>query len=150
MKEPIVNAKKNYVEIVVDEKVFPRPVSIAAAYRFIDRCYIKLERTGRGKLSIGLKGKKRLAKSGLVSLAEDLENELLQQLMRSMISEQTAGLREVIVGRALLSAETQEAESSRDEDLDYLDDPLGIAIPWEEKYGDNEMDEDGTTHDKEK
>jgi hypothetical protein len=24
-----------------------------------------------------------------------------------------------------------------EEELDYLDDPLGIAVPWEEKYGDD-------------
>lgn len=143
MREPTINAKSNHVELVVDEKIFPRTVSLAAVYRFMDQCYIKLERAGRGKLNISLKGKKKLGTAGLIKLADELENELLQQLMRDMISEQTSGLREVLVGRALLSSEPQETEEPGEEDLDYLDDPLGIAIPWEEKYGDKDEDEGG-------
>lgn len=138
-----VDTKMNRVELAVDEKVFPRAVSVAAAYRFLDRCYVRLERSGRGKLSIFLKGKRKLAKARLDDLAGEFDNELLHQLMRHQVAERTDTLREVLVGRALLSAEPVEGfaldgqnEQSMDTDLDYLDDPLGIAVPWEEKYGD--------------
>ncbi len=145
----IANAEENLVRFDVDEKVFPRQVSVAAAYRFLDRCYVLLERAGRGKLAVSLKGKKKMAKAGLSKLADEFDNELLHQLMRHQVSAQTDGLREVLVGRALLSAEPVEAFEQEnalleadDADLDYLDDPLGIAVPWEEKYGDNQGKDD--------
>ena len=33
-----------------------------------------------------------------------------------------------------LPPEVLEVLQSDDEDLDFLDDPLGIAVPWEEKF----------------
>jgi hypothetical protein len=73
--------------------------------------------------------------------------------MRHQVGEKTHPIREVIVGRALLSAEPQAPpdgsfagdtppEAEPEEDLDYLDDPLGIAVPWEEKYGDDKKEEE--------
>ena len=44
------------------------------------------------------------------------------------------------MGRALLSAEpaAKDAAPSAEpwQTADYLEDPLGIAVPWEEKHGD--------------
>lgn len=137
---PKVEASKNQVRIQVDEKVFPRPVTVAAAYVFIERCYVKLESAPNRSIQVQLKGKKKLGKSALARLAEEFENELLHQLIRHQVAEKTGSLREVIVGRALFSAEPageEPAEDAPEEELDYLDDPLGIAVPWEEKYGDD-------------
>ncbi len=147
-----LDTKGNRIEVAVDEKVFPRQVSIAAAYRFLDRCYIRLESGARNRLKVSLKGKHKTSRAKLDALAHEFENELLHQLMRHQVSEQTTGLREVLVGRALLSADPDQAaldspapagdaqppggQAEEDADLDYLDDPLGIAVPWEEKYGD--------------
>jgi His-Xaa-Ser system protein HxsD len=144
---PTIQAAKNMVSIQVDEKVFPRDVVVAAAYIFIDRCYIRLERALRGRVLARIKGKKKLSRNQLVNLADEFENELLHQLIRRQVAERTDGLREVIVGRALFSAEPESgaeaAQAEPQEDMDYLDDPLGIAIPWEEKYGDDKKEEEG-------
>ena len=149
----VLDTRRNRIEVAVDEKVFPRPVSIAAAYRFLDRCYVRLESAARGRLKVFLMGKQKISPAELGDLAHEFENELLHQLMRHQVSEQTTGLREVLVGRALLSADPEppgpdanedarapEASSEDAADLDYLDDPLGIAVPWEEKYGDDQGD----------
>ncbi|HOX44651.1 MAG TPA: His-Xaa-Ser system protein HxsD [Myxococcota bacterium] len=129
----------------MDEKLFPRPVSVAAAYRFLDRCYIRLERAGKQHLIVQLKGKQKITKASLECLAEEFQNELLHQLLRHQVAERTAGLRDAIVGRALFSAEPAPTEaaspggdSAGPADMDYLDDPLGIAVPWEEKYGEGQ------------
>jgi len=145
---PNVDPKENQVEIAVDEKIFPRPVSVAAAYRFLDRCYVRLARGAKGHLRVTLKDKAKASKARLEALADAFENELLQQLMRQQIATRTEGLREVLVGRALLSAEPVEnfgsgqGQAGGAEDLDYLDDPLGIAVPWEEKYGDDQGEDE--------
>ncbi len=139
-----VEAVKNLASVQVDEKVFPRQVVVAAAYMFLDRCYVRLEREPRSRVRVQIKGKKKLSSKQLANLADEFENELLHQLIRRQVAERTDGLREVIVGRALLSAEPEAEESvpaEPQDDLDYLDDPLGIAVPWEEKYGDGKEEE---------
>jgi len=141
---PSIQAAKNLARIQVDEKLFPREVVVSAAYMFLDRCYVRLEQAPRRQVLVQIKGKKKLSKNQLANLAEEFENELLHQLIRRQVAERTEGLREVIVGRALFSAEPAEAEAAEDEpqeDMDYLDDPLGIAVPWEEKYGDGKKEE---------
>jgi His-Xaa-Ser system protein HxsD len=138
------------VRFELDEGVYPRPVSIAAGYRFLDRCYLRFERAGKNRLSVLVKGKQKLSRTALEALADEFHNELLQQLIRHQVSERTASLRDAIVGKALFSAEPAEPaepaeaapgpafETDSQADLDYLDDPLGIAVPWEEKYGDGQ------------
>jgi His-Xaa-Ser system protein HxsD len=141
---PSIQATKNLARIQVDEKLFPRDVVVSAAYMFLDRCYVRLEQAPRRHVLVQIKGKKKLGKNQLANLAEEFENELLHQLIRRQVAERTDGLREVIVGRALFSAEPLEGEAAPDDsqaDMDYLDDPLGIAVPWEEKYGDGKKEE---------
>ncbi|MBW1811021.1 MAG: His-Xaa-Ser system protein HxsD [Deltaproteobacteria bacterium] len=139
-----IQVAKNLVSFQVDERIFPRPVVIGAAYMFIDRCYVQLARAPKKFVEVSLKGKKKVSKQRLDLLKGEFENELLHQLIRVQVAEKTDSLREVIVGRALLSAEPvmeeAGAESESDQELDYLDDPLGIAVPWEEKYGDDKED----------
>jgi His-Xaa-Ser system protein HxsD len=139
---PRMEVAKSVVTCEVDEKVFSRQVVVSAAYLFLERCYIRLERAGKNSMRVRLKGKKKLSKPKLQALADEFDNELLHQLVRDQVARRTDSLREVIVGRALLSAEPMEGpdDSGRDsgQEPDYLDDPLGIAVPWEEKYGDEE------------
>ena len=139
--DPKVDTKSNSVGVKLDEDVFPRSVGLAAAYRFLDRCYVLVERGPQKKLHVRLKGKEPLAAPALEALAGEFGNELLHQLMRHQVSERTEGLRAAIAGRALLSVETDQTcedagASAAVDPLDFRDDPLGIAVPWEEKYGD--------------
>jgi His-Xaa-Ser system protein HxsD len=142
---PSVQAAKNTVKLEVDEKIFPRPVAVSAAYMFLDRCYVRLESAPRRRILVRMKGKRKLSKARLTALADEFENELLHQLIRHQVAQKTNQLREVIVGRALFSAEPAgeagEQPEETGEDLDYLDDPLGIAVPWEEKYGEGKKED---------
>jgi His-Xaa-Ser system protein HxsD len=138
--DPKVDSSSNSVSVLLDESVFPRPVGLAAAYHFLDRCYVRLERRPQRRLQVRLKGKEPLDGSALRGLGEEFGNELVHQLMRHQVSERTEQLRAILVGRAMLSAEPEEApEAAAPAEapgmLDYLDDPLGIAVPWEEKHG---------------
>ncbi|MDI7267786.1 MAG: hypothetical protein QME96_07320 [Myxococcota bacterium] len=141
--EPKVDTKSNTVAVVLDECVFPRPVGLAAAYRFLDRCYVLLESRPRQRLHVRLKGKEPLSQAALRGLAVEFGNELPHQLVRHEVSERTEQLRAVIVGRALLSADAALALSTDGpetpaETLDYQADPLGIAVPWKEKFGEQQ------------
>jgi His-Xaa-Ser system protein HxsD len=142
--KPRVVTGQNAVVLDLDEKLFPREAVVAAAYVFVDRCYVRLERAPKKHVRVRLKGKRKLARTRLENLAEEFENELLHQLIRHQVAGKTEQLREILVGRALLSAAGAEPQAEQpeavEEDLDYLDDPLGIAVPWEEKYGDEKED----------
>lgn len=69
--------------------------------------------------------------------ASSLEKEFLDMLntesIRDKFSERSIALKELIVARALFGATHQVHE---DDNNDDFEDPEGIAIPWEEKYGD--------------
>jgi His-Xaa-Ser system protein HxsD len=137
---PKVDTKSNSVAVKLDEAVFPRPVGLAAAYRFLDRCYVLLERLPKQQLHVRLKGKEPLSAPALEALAGEFGNELLHQLLRHQVSERTESLRTIIAGRALVSADTalsgaDAAAAAPHDPLDFRDDPLGIAVPWEEKFG---------------
>jgi His-Xaa-Ser system protein HxsD len=129
---------KNQARLTINEKVYNKAVVMAAAYVFLDRCYVRLERTEKKKIiRVLLKGKKRLTKRNLTKIEEEFFNELLHQCIRHQVSKTTGPLREILVGRALMSAEGRSSilADNLDDELDYRKDPLGIAIPWEKKYG---------------
>ena len=70
------------------------------------------------------------------NLAIDFLNELLNYSLRYQISKNNRKIREYIVGTALLSAMGGiTKEESKENKEDWQKDTLGIAIPWEEKYG---------------
>ncbi len=139
--DPKVDTKSNSIAVLLDEGIFPRAVGLAAAYRFLDRCYVLLESRPKGHLHVRLKGKAALDECTLEALAGEFGNELVHQLVRHQVAERTDQLRATIVGRALVSADPSLSFDALDpgapeQPLDYQDDPLGIAVPWEEKYGD--------------
>jgi len=136
-----LDSKNRSVGVLLDEAVFPRAVGLAAAYQFIDRCYVLVEARPKHRLLVRLKGKDAVSGEALEALAGEFGNELLHQLLRHQVAERTDALRAAIVGRALASAEALEAvEGSPEDPLEFQDDPLGIAVPWEEKYGDKGKD----------
>lgn len=119
-----------------DEGLYPLDAVYGAAYIFIDRCYVHLDRQA-GRLSVRLKLKPG-ATLALDDLAGEFENELLGQAWRRSIVEDNRRLIEEVTTRALAGA----AGPPGLDDLLAMDigddtafeDPLGIAMSWEEKY----------------
>lgn len=137
--------KENSVVFTVSKKIYPLEVIFGACHNFIDRCYVFLDQPNTDSIQVSLKGKEQLDSRGMEALAGEFNNELVNQSLRKKINQQNKKLREYIVSRALYSVEPYQegAEASGagadegpgiDED-DFLDDPLQIAVPWDEKYG---------------
>ncbi|NMB75139.1 MAG: hypothetical protein GYA21_08415 [Myxococcales bacterium] len=126
-------------EVLVDEKLYPREVSLAAAYRFLDRFYVRAERVPPERLRFTFKPRPSATEMAPDGIEDSFHDELLQQLMRHQVAEATAGIREVLVRTALQAAEGNptalDGNAGGSDTAGYLDDPLGIAVPWEEKYG---------------
>ena len=124
--------EKNQLIISLNPKIYPLEAVYGASYVFIDRAYLFLDGDPKKEIKIYIKGKKKMTPKELKDLAGEFNNELLNYTLRENVAKNTKKIREYIVERALFSA----LRSEEDEDEESIEnDPLGIAVPWEEKYG---------------
>lgn len=118
------------VSIELAESVYPIAAIHGAAVIFIDRAHIRIERSGQGRARIILRPKQALAtQEALAALGGSVLNELLHQALRVEVGNKTDKLRELVLGKAIMSAEQQ-----MDAGVSFQEDPLGIARPWEESH----------------
>lgn len=125
------------MEIKLNSNIYPVEAILNACYVFIDRVYISLDTDSKTEnIKVSFKGKNRPSEKKLQTLKGEFMNELLHSALRYKVSKNNKKIREYIVGRALYSAlPTHDFDlSTPSEKLDYQEDPLGISIPWEEKY----------------
>ena len=124
----------NTIKIEIDTKVYPLEAIYGASYVFIDRVYIFLDSKKINKIEISFRGKEKNSKKQLENLVGEFMNELLNYTLRINLAKTNKKIREYVVEQALFTA-VNTVEDDLSDNLGYEDDPLGIAIPWEEKYG---------------
>jgi His-Xaa-Ser system protein HxsD len=135
-----IDQKKNQITFWLNTKTYPLEAIYSAAYVFLDRAYIYLDGDPKKEIMVSLKGKTKLTKKGLENLVGEFHNELLNYLLRVEIAKRNQKIREYIVATALVSSLPVESLTSYyqlPEEIskeDWKKDPLGIAVPWEEKY----------------
>lgn len=141
-----INNKKNEVLFKLSIRIYPLDAIISTSYLFIDKAYIFLDCDDKDMVLVYFKGKKKLAKKTMENIIGEFYNELLNETLRVKISKKNHKIREYIIQQALYPSVVQNETSSTDldkelddilkeaNDVDFLDDPLGIAVPWEEKY----------------
>lgn len=133
------------MDLLVDVSLYPVEAVMGAAYVFVDRCYVFVDREADGKVKVSLTARPG-REEPLEALRGEFQNELLAQALRRQVALRHAKEREALVVRALFGAAPQAEEAPAAvpaldaqylpaEGDDYLEDPLGIAVPWEEKYG---------------
>jgi His-Xaa-Ser system protein HxsD len=121
------------VRFVASEEVYDLDVIQGAAYLFLDRCYVFLDRPGDKRVEIVLRAKGEADAAALEALAGEFANELLNQALRKNIGESNARIREFLMAKAFFSVD---APSTIDRLLAELDaeemkeDPLEIPVPW--------------------
>lgn len=137
------DAATSTATLALDASLYPLDVVYGAAYTLIDRCYVLLDKeqgdARGGRLLVQLRGKVPLDRVGLEALSGEFGNELLSQALRRKIHKANHAIIEEIVSAALSGAAGASlpqdfVAQAEDDDLDFLDDPLGIAVPWEEKF----------------
>jgi His-Xaa-Ser system protein HxsD len=134
MKNIKINEKEGSCLVSVNTKLYPLDVVYSAAYVFIDRAYIVLE-GDKNTVKVMLKPKNSY---DLEKLGLEFNNELLNYAFHKQKNDKTKAVREAIMQRALITNDPSiiDDDALFDEELDEIfDDPEGIAIPWEEKYG---------------
>lgn len=123
----------------LDATLYPLPAIYAAAYAFIDRAYVLLDRPADDRVRVTLMAKTPAASADhLGALAGELANELLACAFRHQLAQDNRVLVESVTKQAIAGA--MGAPSLADlADFDFtdesLDDPLGIAQSWEDKHG---------------
>lgn len=124
------------VVIAFDEGLYPKDAIYGAAYIFIDRCYVKLDRV-ENRISVRLKLKPSVERT-MESLVGEFENELLGQAWRRLIIDENRDLIEQVTTQALAGAAGPPGlDDLLDMDINdetAFEDPLGIAMSWEDKY----------------
>src|SRR4030095_8952805 len=89
------------VQIEFDESLYPKDAIYGAAYVFIDRCYIHLDRVGDRRIQVTLRPKRKADGVEGQAIAGEFQNELLGQAWRRQIVEENRQLIEAITTRAL-------------------------------------------------
>jgi His-Xaa-Ser system protein HxsD len=127
------------IRLRVESTAYPLSAVYGAAYLFIDRCYVLLDRPDASSIRVTLSWKRGEPPEGaLEALAGEFANELLSCAWRAKIAEESRGVIEAATAKALSGAmgpptlDDLEGYEFGDE---AFDDPLGIAMSWEEKYG---------------
>jgi His-Xaa-Ser system protein HxsD len=136
---PEIDAKSDNASVTLefDEALYPKEAIYGAAYVFIDRCWVHLDRPREGRVSVRLAKKPEVGRA-VEDLAGEFENELLGQAWRRQIVDENRRLLEQVSSMALAGAAgppgLDELLSMDVDDATAFEDPLGIAMSWEEKY----------------
>lgn len=142
-----INEKKK--EMFLNSDVYPLDVIYRACFTFLNRLYIFLDIEKDGKIRVELSPKYPMSQEEWLSIVGEFKNELLTSALRNNIAKTASRVRDIIVEKAIIGAlpvqtgeirlgekkEKTEPMIQEEDNLDFLDDPLGIAVPWEEKYG---------------
>jgi len=128
---------ENKIKVIVDLNIYPLEAIYGAAYVFVDKAYIFLDSKEEEKVEINFRAKEGTDFSTLEKIEGEFMNELLNYTLRLKLSETNKKIREYVVEQALFSALGREEGilKNNEEKFEFEDDPLGIAIPWEDKYG---------------
>ena len=133
------------VRVRIDATIYDLEAVYAAAYAFIGRCYVLIDRPRADRFQVTLSSKTMPASAEqLRGLVGELANELLASAWRRTITRNNRALIESVTMQAFAGAmgppslDELEAFDFTDEPFD---DPLGIAQSWEDKYKKRPKDE---------
>ena len=133
-----LDAGSSSVSLLFEEALYPLEAVYGAAYIFIDRAYVILDRPEAGRIRVTLASKTSgVPESTLESLAGEFANELLSCAWRGQITQQNRATLEAVTMQAIAGAmgpPSLEELEKFDFSEEPFEDPLGIAVSWEEKY----------------
>lgn len=140
-----VELDRGAVSLRVDSNLYPLEAIYAAAYVFIDRCYVFLDRPGEARVRVSLSPKKvALDANGAREVVGEFANELLSCAWRAQIAKDSRAIIEAVTAQALSGARgapSLDELEAFDFSEEAFEDPLGIAMSWEEKYAKKKKEE---------
>jgi His-Xaa-Ser system protein HxsD len=131
----------------VDPSLYPLDALYGAAYVFIDRCFVFLAKDEKGHVAVRLAPKAAAPDAAtLERWAGEFSNELLSCAWRHQISAANRQVLEQVTSLALggaMGPPSLDDLAKFDFSSQPLEDPLGIAMSWEEKYKKKDAKKDG-------
>jgi His-Xaa-Ser system protein HxsD len=148
----LLDTQTSTMTLSLDSGLYPREVLYAAAYVFLDRAYVLLDRND-ARFLVHLRSKQALEETTLRALAGEFANELLAQALRRKVAKANQKILEEVTTLAITSAAgatvirpfepagddavtgspPAELAQAVDDSREFLDDPLGLAAPWDDK-----------------
>jgi His-Xaa-Ser system protein HxsD len=137
-----LDAATSSLTLSLDIGLYPRDVLYAAAYVFLDRAYVLLDRV-ESRFVVHLRAKHPLEAATLQAMAGEFENELLAQALRHQVVDANRRIIEDVVAVAIAGAAAGAEESGatglegttlielEDAEDGFVADPQGIGRPWE-------------------
>jgi His-Xaa-Ser system protein HxsD len=144
----------------LNPRIYSLRVIYSCAHTFLNSAYLFLDGDPRKSIIVRIKAKEG---KGSKRIADEFLNELLSASLRYQISTENRKIREAIIGSALFSVSenrkpvsngcgckddvkknrhaainsgmTRQDRKGPSTESKEIKDPLGIGIPWEEKYG---------------
>jgi His-Xaa-Ser system protein HxsD len=139
-----VELDRGAIALRVEESLYPLEAVYAAAYVFIDRCYVFLDKQTDGRIRVTLSGKKAKLEGDVArDTVGEFANELLSCAWRAQIARDSRATIEAVTAQALSGARgapSLDELEAFDFSEEAFDDPLGIAMSWEEKYAKKKKD----------
>lgn len=120
----------------IDETLYPLDAVYGASYLFVDRSFVFLARPSDRHVRVRLRSREAASPEALEALAGEFANELLNQVLRRRISDSTRTIREYYMARAFFGTESRATIDALLAELDaeeMKEEPLEIAVPWEQK-----------------
>ena len=125
----------------LDVGLYPRDVLYAAAYVFLDRAYMLLDRQD-SRFVVHFRSKRPLDEATFRAIAGEFENELLAQALRHQVIAENQRVIEAVVEVAIAGAAAGVEPGPgpiadppfvdpADQQDGFVTDPQGIAQPWE-------------------
>jgi len=156
------NIEKDFVKINLNPKLYDLETIYSTAYQLIEDTYIYVDGDPEKKITVNLsyKNKSKNKENELSLLAKNFRNELVNNIYSKLGSKKKEFLKVLLLKKSFGSinledyddevvCEECDKESSQEtsdsngmekleEDIseDDFEDPEGIAIPWDEKHGD--------------
>jgi His-Xaa-Ser system protein HxsD len=132
--------ERGAASIVLDEEIYALEALYGAAYAFLDRCFVLIDRAQPGRFRVTLTPKTDAGgdAANLRALVGEFANELLSCAWRQRLAVDNRAAIEATTLQAIAGAmgpPSLDDLASFDFGEKPFDDPLGIAVPWEEKYG---------------
>jgi His-Xaa-Ser system protein HxsD len=139
------------VALSIDASTYGLEALYASSYAFLDRAYVLLDRPSpeRYRVTLAPKRSEGEVRAQLTQLAGEFANELLAAAYRQRLHADNRALVESVTMRAVAgalgppagspgggeTAPSLEELEAFDFSAEAFEDPLGIAMSWEEKYG---------------
>src|SRR4051812_32453326 len=98
-----LNAATSTLTLSLDVGIYPRDVLYAAAYVFLDRAYVLLDRQD-SRFIVHLRSKRPLEEETFRAMAGEFENELLAQALRHRVVDANQRIIEDVVTVAIAGA----------------------------------------------